>query len=77
MIKPKSTHGGSRTNAGRKPKPNTFTISRNVTHEHKAEVDRLLYNLRKGTNLTIQCANETEYKYLTNHLAILRSEVKK
>ena len=72
----KKTRGGSRPNAGRKPKPNTFTISRNVTHEHKDEVDKLLYNLRKGLNLTIICANETEFKQLTNHLAILRSEVK-
>lgn len=35
--------------------------------------------LREAINnpFTIQCANETEYKQLTNHLAILRSEVEK
>ena len=75
MTNPKPTHGGARQNSGRK-KLNVYTISRSVTDVQRVEIDKLLYNMRNGLNLTITCANETEFKQLTNHLSVLRMEVK-
>ena len=44
--------------------------------QRKAQCEFVLTEFANNP-FTIQCANETEYKNLTNHLAILRSEVKK
>lgn len=57
-------------------KTGVYTISRSVTDVQRAELDKLLYNMRKGLNLTITCANENELQILTRHLSVLRMEVK-
>ena len=75
MTNPKSTHGGARPNTGPKKK-GVYTISRSVTDVQRVEIDKLLYNMRKGLNLTITCANENELQQLTNHLSVMRVEVK-
>ena len=59
-----------------KDKIGVYTISRSVTDVQRVEIDKLLYNMRKGLNLTLTCANETELQQLTRHLSVMRMEVK-
>jgi len=54
---------------------NLRKIGKQNHRERKPQCEFILTEFANNP-FTIQCANETEYKQLTNHLAILRSEVK-
>jgi len=51
------------------------TISKDYHRQRKAQCEFILTEFAKNP-FTLTCANETEFKQLTNHLSVLRMEVK-